>query len=372
MSTNNPPMNQPVPQPARQSRAARFGGLTSVKPSATVSHATPSVPSDQTLERTSSLHSGGAARMNEFDCQGKAHSVSSLSLVPPSSAVETVWLDPTHIRASRFANRHNWDEKAFLSLSHDIHATRGNVVPIKVRALEHRDADGHAYEIVYGHRRHRACLENELPVLALVVAMDDRQLFLEMLKENETREALSTYDKALMLQKSMQAQLFRTQAELAKSVGMQASVLSRYIRLAELPKELVKAFKSPRDIRINWVAALADAYDRDSATVLEKARAFGSSHEPRDARSVYSALIGQTRPATAKIMYREGECGSWIESGQALMLKLDLRRAPPGWREALRGALSKELGAEFMDPPCGVTEPRSPRAANDTVLPQNL
>ena len=79
-------------------------------------------------------------------------------------------LDPRKVRQSRWKNRHedSYNTPEFAQLRREIESAGRNVQPIKVRrvgeAYELRDE----YELVYGRRRHRACLELGLPVAAIV------------------------------------------------------------------------------------------------------------------------------------------------------------------------------------------------------------
>lgn len=99
-------------------------------------------------------------------------------------------INPDQIVYSKFANRL---EASFLSedfslLKDKISKCGGNVQPIKVRqkidslgALD-KDQDGNQlYEIVYGHRRHRACKELGISVLCIIDNISDQQLFMELM-----------------------------------------------------------------------------------------------------------------------------------------------------------------------------------------------
>ena len=76
-------------------------------------------------------------------------------------------LDPQAVVPSRWANRHpdSFSTAEFARLKQDIELAGGNVQPISVRVLI--DQPGR-YEIVFGHRRHRACSELGIPVLATI------------------------------------------------------------------------------------------------------------------------------------------------------------------------------------------------------------
>src|SRR5665647_938227 len=83
------------------------------------------------------------------------------------NASPTRRIDPSLIVRSKWANRleQSFSDSEFVSLKAEIESAGGNVQPIKVRPLA---GEGGKFEIVFGHRRHQACLELGIPVLAMV------------------------------------------------------------------------------------------------------------------------------------------------------------------------------------------------------------
>jgi len=79
-------------------------------------------------------------------------------------------IDPRQIAVSKWANRDesHFKTESFSKLKDEIASAGGNVQPIKVRHVARPEAGAPKLEIVYGHRRHRACLELGIPVFALV------------------------------------------------------------------------------------------------------------------------------------------------------------------------------------------------------------
>ncbi|MBI3229410.1 MAG: ParB N-terminal domain-containing protein, partial [Burkholderiales bacterium] len=71
-------------------------------------------------------------------------------------------LDPKLVKPSRWANRHaaSFENAKFKSLMAEIESAGGNIQPIKVRPI---GGTTESYEIVFGHRRHQACLQLGLP-----------------------------------------------------------------------------------------------------------------------------------------------------------------------------------------------------------------
>lgn len=185
-------------------------------------------------------------------------------------AVVARHIDANQIEASPFANRNeaSYLSPAFTSLKEEISNAGGNVQPIKVR----RASEGRM-QIVFGHRRHRACLELGLPVLALVVdELDDQTLFIEMERENRGRADLSAWEQGMHYQRALDSGLFPSLRQLAAKLGADLSQVSRAIVVAKLPEEVVRAFASPLDLQFRWANVLRDAVQKDPEKVLLRAR----------------------------------------------------------------------------------------------------
>ena len=208
-------------------------------------------------------------------------------------------LDARLVRASRWANRHatSFESEDFAELKAEIAGAGGNVQPIKVRPLSEQASDGARYEIVFGHRRHRACLELGLPVLAVVAELDDRSLFAEMDRENRARKNLSAYEQGVMYRRALKEGLFPSQRMLAVAVGADSGNVSRAIKVAELPEDILAAFGSPLAVQFAWASDLADALQRDREAALAAAREAG--HAGLAPPQVFSAITGKTSRRSA-------------------------------------------------------------------------
>ena len=279
-------------------------------------------------------------------------------------------LDPRLIRASRWANRHEHSFRGpgFEALKAEIADARGNVQPIKVRPLPQAHADAARYEIVFGHRRHRACLELGLPVRAVVQELADRELFTEMDRENRGRKNLSAYEQGLMYRRALEEGLFPSLRLLAAAVGADAGNVSRALRVAELPTELLAAFGSPLEVQFAWASPLAAALERDRAAALAAARqAAQAGLAPAQA---YAAITGQTprrggvvpyntesaaapatggkdaAPAPRRIPLGRGAYAQVRVEGARTLLEFDSRllgaEAWPALEKALRSVLGRQ------------------------------
>lgn len=205
-------------------------------------------------------------------------------------------LDPRLITASRYANRHaaTFTGKEFEQLKADIAGAGGNVEPVKVRPLVGGAGagDGPQFELVYGHRRHRACLDLELPVLAMVDNVDDQTLFAEMDRENRARNDLSPWEQGMMYRRALDAKLFPSARKLADALDIDLTGLGRLLLLASLPEWVVQAFGSPLELQYRWAKPLTDALTRDEAGVRARAADLVQRAPRPAAKVVFETLVG--------------------------------------------------------------------------------
>jgi ParB family chromosome partitioning protein len=210
------------------------------------------------------------------------------------------------IRPSKWANRH---EASFLTaefqeLKAEIAAAGGNVQPIKVRPVQVLNGSTPpgepSFELIFGHRRHRACAELEIPVLAAIEEASDVSLFEQMERENRGRKNLSAWEQGTMYRKALDEGLYSSLRRLAEGVGVDVSLVSKSVSLARLPEAVVAAFQSPLDIQFRWAAPLTEAMQKDPDGTLTRARAIADARDGLSAATILSKLVGQANPASVR------------------------------------------------------------------------
>lgn len=207
-------------------------------------------------------------------------------------------LDPAIVTPSKYANRHeaSFFTPEFEALKAEIAAAGGNVQPIKVRSVQVLNGStpvpGPIYELIFGHRRHRACLDLGLSVLAIVEEVSDINLFEQMERENRGRKNLSAWEQGTMYKKALDGGLYSSLRRLAESLNVDVSLVSKATSLASLPDAVVAAFGSPLDIQFRWAAPLAEAMQKDPDGTLERARALVGVREELSAAGILSKMIG--------------------------------------------------------------------------------
>lgn len=125
-------------------------------------------------------------------------------------------------------------------------------MPAIVRPLP--AGDTHRYEIICGARRHHAVTHLRATGMDIGFVIEPRDLTDEAAfrladLENRTRTDISDYDRACAYAAALAAHYDGVQAQLAARMEVSTAWLSRYLRLARLPQEVVAAFADPGDIR---------------------------------------------------------------------------------------------------------------------------
>jgi len=212
-------------------------------------------------------------------------------LVLLRSRTPTVMLDPKLIRSSAWGNRHDDSFKTaeFQTLKLEIESAGGNVQAIKVRL---RAGTPGEFEIVFGHRRHRACLELGLLVRAVIEPLSDAELFIQMDRENRNRKDLSPWEQGVMYSRALDEGLFPSIRKMADALGADQSNATKAVALARLPIQVVSAFASPLDIQQAWASKLWGAVKANPDAVLNRADALAKMAPKPSAANVLKELIG--------------------------------------------------------------------------------
>ena len=265
-------------------------------------------------------------------------------------------LDPSTIRRSRWANRNklNFVGPSWDAFKEEIRSAGGNVESIKVRRVfdgntPPSDSTTGEYEIVFGHRRHQACLELELAVAAVVVeSMSDQELFAEMDRENRERQNLSAWEQGRMYNHALREGLYPSLRQLCEELGVNPSNASRSCKLAQLPEDVVEAFPSPMVIQVRWAKPLSDGLQSDPDGMLERARALHSERGKLTPTEILERLLAKapSAPKPAIPIHANGKQAASLKigpKGQAVV-EFEAGVLEPAKHEAL-----VQLITDFLD-----------------------
>lgn len=205
--------------------------------------------------------------------------------------------------------------------------------PAVVRATNDPE---HPYEVICGARRHFAVAwlrANNYPDFTYLIEvrdLTDEEAFRLADIENRDREDLSDYERAVDYLDALERYYSGSQKDMAARLEMSPAYLSRFLQLARLPKEVVAAFGSLRDIRELHARSLKPLLGRDEsrAAVLAAAREIAAQGRGLDATAVMRRLTGAASPAEPKAPPRlyGGDTGAAVtckERGRKVTLEFD-------------------------------------------------
>lgn len=223
-------------------------------------------------------------------------------------------IDPSKIKPSRWANRNelSYLGNVFESLKQEIETAGGNIQPVKVRPSKSVPGE---YELVFGHRRHRACLELGLDVLALIEDLGDTELFCQMDRENRARAALTPWEAGTTYAKALDEGLFPSARKLAEAASIDLSQLGKALALAKLPADVIAAFPSPLDLQYRWATLLTQAIQKDPDLILSRAKELRATQNKFSSPQVLAQLLeggGTVPPPGVKkvsVKGRDGQTG---------------------------------------------------------------
>lgn len=228
-------------------------------------------------------------------------------------------MDPKVIKPSKWANRNerSYACEAFELLKQEIASAGGNIQPIKIRPSSTVQGE---YEVVFGHRRHRACLELGFDVLALIETIGDAELFCQMDRENRARAALSPWEVGTTYAKALEEGLFPSARKLAEAASIDLSQLGKALALARLPADVIAAFPSPLELQYRWATLLTPAIQKDPDLILARAKEVRANQEKLSSSEVLSILLeggGTVPPPVVKKVSLKGR------DDQSAEIKLD-------------------------------------------------
>ncbi|MRD49374.1 ParB/RepB/Spo0J family partition protein [Caenimonas koreensis DSM 17982] len=217
-----------------------------------------------------------------------------------ADSVPSKMVDSATVGVSAYANRHEdeFSTPEFASLRDQIQNAGRNVQPIMVRGVKGRGSV--QFEVMFGHRRLRACQDLGIPVWVVVVEASDQELFLAMDMENRERKNPSPFELGESYRRALHNELFPSLRALASRLHLDSGYVTRAYAIATLPPEVLDAFSSRTEIQFRWGKELSDKLQQDPEGVIKRAleiKAAGQKYGPSD---VLARLLGhsESTPAT--------------------------------------------------------------------------
>ena len=241
-------------------------------------------------------------------------------------------------------------------------ARNGQLVPVIGRTLA-GDPD-FDIEVICGTRRLFIARQLNVPLRVEIRSLTDQQAAVAVEAENALRRQASAYERGLWLAKLLRRNLFGSQDQMARELGITPTQVTRLLKFAELPAAIIGAFATPHEILESWAVELHKACTDDRRPMLlERARTI-HRHTPRPpAVSVYELLLAErgaarraSRHSTRRVI--KGPAGEALlrleRQRQDLVLRIPNARVDARLEQALTQAVVAVLiGREYPEPAPG-------------------
>ncbi|MEE4210104.1 MAG: ParB/RepB/Spo0J family partition protein [Parvularcula sp.] len=181
-------------------------------------------------------------------------------------------------------------------LINSIRAQGKQEIPALVRRLKN-DPEGFEYEVISGARRHFAVSylredENRKEIYYLIEVRDleDEEAFRFADLENRGRQDISDYERGREYLKALDDYYGGNMTRMAQRMEVSKSLLSSYMSIARLPREILDAYGDPRQIAVRHGQQLNPLLKGESREiVLERARYIAEAQD--QARAIGDTLL---------------------------------------------------------------------------------
>lgn len=142
----------------------------------------------------------------------------------------------------------------------------GQQEPILVRP-KHDVTSEVEYEVIFGNRRWRACASLNIPVKAIIKSLTDQEAAISQKEENENREGISDYSKAIFYKKMLDNKIFSSIGSLANNMGIGKSTLLDLLSYTRISQEIISAMPNPHKLSRKAAAKLATLSSANKDTI---------------------------------------------------------------------------------------------------------
>jgi ParB/RepB/Spo0J family partition protein len=191
---------------------------------------------------------------------------SSHTPIHSSSQGMLVRLPVSKFKPWKFANRSELEMGDIDELARSIKED-GQTVPVLARPCKPENDDVQ-YEVIYGHRRWRACKLCNIDLYAIILDLDDQAAAKEQKKENERRKDLSEFSESFSYKQMLDEGMFDSQVQLAAYLGMKQQTLSNILSYTNIPSQVLDAMQKPHLLPQRTAIKLANICKNISETEI--------------------------------------------------------------------------------------------------------
>lgn len=222
--------------------------------------------------------------------------------------------------------------------------------PAIVRQVEGEGSD-YEYEVICGARRHWTATYLGWDLLVEVRELTDEEAFRLADIENRDREDISDYERAVDYKNALN-EYYTSQKQMAERLEVSIDWLSRFLALADLPDEIVKAYRDITEIKVRHYRDLAPALKRSSTKKKLLEAALELHGKNLDGKQVIAAL----KTAAEKPRPKKSVLASYETSSGAKMMSvsrkgkggLSIAIEPGASKQEIRKALEKVLEEHYQ------------------------
>jgi ParB family chromosome partitioning protein len=164
----------------------------------------------------------------------------------------------------------------------------------------------HDVEIICGARRLYAARHLNIDIAIELRDLSDRAGIVLLDIENRQRRDWSAYERGRSFASWLSAGFFESQDDLARSLNISASQVSRLLKMARLPAVVVGAFSDPGDICEMWGLDLYRACEdtQSKSRIIARARSIKAQGAKLEARDVFNRLRLDSRSALTQKQHK--------------------------------------------------------------------
>ena len=214
--------------------------------------------------------------------------------------------------------------------------------PAIVRKVEEEGSE-YEYEVICGARRHWTASYLGWELLVEVRELTDEEAFRLADIENRDREDISDYERALDY-KSALNDYYSSQKQMAERLEVSIDWLSRFLSLADLPPEVVKAYRDITEIKVLHYRVLAPWLKRAN-TKNKLIEAANELHEKElDGKQVIAAL----KAAMDKPKPKKGPLATYKTAKGSKMMTVN-KKGKDGLTIAIEAGATKQELKEALE-----------------------
>jgi len=168
---------------------------------------------------------------------------------------QLITIDPKKCRPWKYADRLPEEMGNIEELANAI-KNNGQQEPVLLRPIID-GGDELEYEVIFGNRRWRACTLINIPLLGIVKELSDQDAATAQKEENENREGLSTYARAMSYKRLINDGIFTNENQLSIKLNIPKNTLNDLMSYTRIPQAVLNNIPSVHKLSQRLAVKLA-------------------------------------------------------------------------------------------------------------------